>query len=192
MWILATVLGIILFLVLLLSIPVDLTFRIERDTNFRSMVRLEWMFGLIGKGLERGGKKKERAKKKRKKKGRARKFKPFLAMLRTRGFLRNFLKYLRDVIRRFHIQKLKLVIRFGLTDPADTGFLLAVLTPAIVVTNSFSSFDAQLSPDFECEMVQGYFQGGIRVFPIQIVWCSLRFFLSWTTIRAVKSMVMAR
>jgi len=83
-WILATVLGVFTFIILLLTIPIDLVFNIEKDVAFHPRVRVGWMFNLISKDLKRKKKpKKEKAKEKRK-----RRIKPFIAMLRARGFLR--------------------------------------------------------------------------------------------------------
>ncbi len=72
MWILGLILGVLLLLtillVILLIVPVDLVFRVGKGQGIESKVRIEWLFGLIGKdirGKEKKPKEKEKVKKKR-------------------------------------------------------------------------------------------------------------------------------
>ena len=164
MWIIATVLGILLFFVLLLVIPVDLVFCVEKDVDFKSRVRVRWMFGLIGKDIR--GRKRRPEKEKRERK---RNVKPFLAMLRTRGFLWKLSKFIKHVFQLLNVRELKLNLRVGLSDPAETGLLFAVIGPTMVCMKSFSSLDVQVEPDFEQENLRGYFKGDLRASPIRFV-----------------------
>jgi len=179
-WILATVLGIFLFFALLLAIPVDVTFRVEKSTDFKSRVRVRWLFGLIGKDIS--GEKKKR-------KGN---IKPLLAMLRTRRFPRKLFKFARSTFPLLKVRELKLNLRVGLDDPAETGLFFAIIGPMMVYIRSLPSLDIQVEPDFEGESLRGHFRGDIRACPIQFVGLCVAFALSPTTIRAVKAMVTAR
>lgn len=186
MWILATVLGVFTFIILLLTVPVDLVFDIEKDEAFHPRVRIGWMFNLIGKDIKRKKKpKKEKAKKKK------RRIKPFIAMLRARGFLRRLLRFVRDIFRICHVRDFELDLRIGLSDPADTGMLFAVIAPVMVQLKTFTPLDIQILPDFEQTGLQGHVKGDLRVFPIQLIFIGTLFALSPATIRAIKSMVLA-
>ena len=185
MWVLATVLGIFLFFALLLAIPVDVTFRVEKSTDFKSRVRVRWLFGLIGKDIS--GEKKKREKEK--KKGN---IKPLLAVLRTRRFPRKLFKFARSTFPLLKVRELKLNLRVGLDDPAETGLLFAIIGPMMVYIRSLPLLDIQVEPDFEGESLRGHFRGDIRAFPIQFVGLCIPLALSPTTIRAIKAMVAAR
>jgi len=186
-WIIATVLGVFLLFVLLFAIPVDLVFCVEKDVDFKSRVRVRWMFGLIGRDITSRKKRPEKEKKKRKGN-----IKPLLAMLRTRGFLQKLTKFVKHVFQLLNVRELKLNLRVGLSDPAETGFLFAVIGPAMVYVKSLSSLDVHVEPDFEQENLRGYFQGDLRASPIQFVKPFALFLFSATTIRAIKAMVAAR
>jgi hypothetical protein len=187
LWILATVLGVFTFIILLLTVPIDLVFNIEKDVAFHPRVRVGWMFNLIGKDVKRKKKpKKEKAKEKKK-----RRIKPFIAMLRARGFLRRLLRFVRDIFRISHVREFKLDLRIGLSDPADTGMLFAVIAPVMVQLRTFTPPDIQILPDFEQTGLQGYFKCDLRIFPIQLIFIGTLFAFSPATIRAIKSMVLA-
>ncbi len=186
MWILATFLGILLFFVFILAVPFDLVFHFEKDVDFKWRVTVRWMFGLIDKDI--GGKKKEPEEKKKKKSN----IKPLIAMLRSTGFLRKSLKFIKDSIRLVKVHELKIEFRVGLGDPAETGMLFAVITPILFYMKSLHSLEVNIQPDFEHENLHGYFNGDLRVFPIRFVIPGIFFAFSPTTIRAIKAMVVAR
>ena len=194
MWILATLLGIILFLVVLLAIlaiPIDLRFYLEKEEKLRSQARVEWLYGVVGKDIKSKKEKpkpKKKKKKKRKWKGHAR---PFLALVRSKGFIRRFIRFLKGIRRTASIRELKLNLRIGLDDPADTAMLFAAIGPLTLFVDRFSPVDTRISPDFEREIFEGRFSGDLRIVPIKLIKPTLLFVLSPTTIRAVKSMVMA-
>ncbi len=186
MWILATVLGVFIFIILLLTVPVDLAFNVDRDVATHSRVRVRWMFNLIGKDIKRE-KKPEKEKPGKKK----RRIKPFIAMLRARGFLRRLLRFVRDVFRIARVREFKLDLRIGLSDPAETGMLFGVIAPVLVQSRIFTPLDIQILPDFEQTGLQGYVKGDVRIFPIQLIFIGTLFAFSPATIRAIKSMVLA-
>lgn len=191
MWILAVVLGPLIFFVVLLAVPVDLVFHIEKDIAFSSKVRVGWMFNLVGKEI--GGKKKlEKKKKPKKEKRKKRRIKPLIAMLRARGFLGRLLSFIKDVLRISHIRGLKADIRIGLSDPAETSMLFAIVAPVMVYLRAFTSQDVRIQPEFEQMVFQGYFKGDLRIYPIQLIVVSILFAFSPATMRGIKAMVMAR
>ena len=69
--------GIVLFILLVISIPVEMAFDVRGPGAARSRMRVGWLFGLFGKELGRRRKKpKERVPKKEKKKHGANPFSP--------------------------------------------------------------------------------------------------------------------
>lgn len=186
MWILGTVLGVVLFFVLLLAVPVDVVFYLEKEEDFKSRTTAKWLFGLVSRDM--GGKKRKPAKEKGKKK---RSIRPLLAMLRSRGFLRRVLRLLTDVLRRTKVRDLKLDVRVGLDDPADTGLLFAAIGPMAGYLMAFTPMDVEVQPDFEQETLRGFFRSDVRIFPIRLVLPFTLFALSPTTLRALRAMAAA-
>ena len=136
MWVLALILGILfavfLCILLLLAIPVDLVFHVERDTGFHLRISVRWLFGLVGRDIRR---KKEKAEPEKTEEatnlratatrifGKARQVmgdehereqwnkrrkntKSMLAMVQTRGFPRKILRFVIDSIRLVRIHRL--------------------------------------------------------------------------------------
>ena len=191
MWILGPILGILIFLVILLVVPVDLIFNISKGDNIESRVRIGWLFGLIGKDIS--GRRKQAKVKVKKKKRKKRSVKPLLAVVRTRGFLKHFIRFIKDIIRRIEIRNLYVHLKLGLADPADTGFLFAAVTPLLTFAGvQKPTIDINIQPDFEQENLQGYAEGGVRVYPIQFIKPLLLFIFSLTTLRAIKAIIRAR
>lgn len=186
MWVIATLLGIFLFLILLLSIPFDLAFYVEKEEAFRSRVRVKWLFGLIGKNIG-GGEKKPKPKKKRRRSLRA-----LLEMWKARDFLPKLLRFIRDAFRLLNIRKLKIHLRIGLDDPADTGMFFAAAGPTMVFLNRLPSVDIQIEPDFERESFRGHLQGDLRIIPIKLIRPVVLLIFSVATLRAIKTMIRAR
>jgi hypothetical protein len=192
-WILGPILGILIFLIIVLCVPVDLVFNIGKRDHIESRVRIGWLFGLIGKdisGRRKQAKVKVKVKKKKRKK---RSFKPLLAVVRTRGLLKHFIRFIKDIIRRIKIRNLCVHLTLGLADPADTGFIFAAITPLVTFAGvQKPTIDINIQPDFEQENLQGYAEGGVRVYPIQFIRPLLLFIFSLTTLRAIRAIIRAR
>ena len=192
MWILGPILGILVFLIILLAVPIDLVFNICKGDNIQSRVRIGWLFGLIGKDIS-GRRKQTKAKVKRKKKRKKRSVKPLLAVARTRGFLKHLFRFIKDILRHIKIREVCIEIKLGLADPADTGFLFAAVTPLLTFTGvQKPTIDIDIQPDFEQENLQGYASGAVRVYPIQFIKPLLLFIFSLTTLRVIKAIISAR
>ena len=191
MWILGPILGIFIFLIILLIVPIDLIFNISKRDNIESRVRIGWLFGLIGKDISiRRKQAKVKVNKEKKKK---RSVKPLLAVVRTRGFLKRLLGFIRDIIRRIEIRNTYVHLTLGLADPADTGFLFAAVTPLLTFAGvQKPSIDINIQPDFDQEKLWGYAKGDLRLYPIRFIKPLLLFIFSLTTLRAMKAIITAR
>ena len=182
--------GIVLFFILVFSIPVDMAFNVGGPGAAKSRMRLGWLFGLLGKEFGRRRKKpKERATKRKKKKRSA---KPFLSLLKTKGVERGLLKLSKRILSGVKVRHLDARLRIGLDDPANTGLLYSALWPVLVPLTYNSSAKVRMELSFEEPVLDLTARGRIRVFPIQMVWSVLLFALSLAGLRAMKRMVIRR
>jgi len=190
-WILGPILGIFIFLIILLIVPIDLIFNISKRDNIESRVRIGWLFGLIGKDIR--SKKKQAKVKVKKKKKKKRSVKPLLAIVRTRGFLKRLLLFIKDIIRRIEIRNTYVHLTLGLADPADTGFLFAAVTPLLTFAGvQKPNIGINIQPDFDQEKLWGYAKGNLRLYPIRFIKPLLLFIFSLTTLRVIKAVITAR
>ena len=182
--------GIVLFILFVLSIPVDMAFDVSGPGAARSRIRVGWLFGLFGKELGRSRKKPQEQASKRKKKKRS--AKPFLSLLMTKGVARGLLKLVRRIFSSVRVRHLDARLVIGLDDPADTRMLYSALWPVLVPLTYNSSAKVRMELSFEEPVLDLTARGRVRVFPIQMVWSVLLFALSPAGLRAMKRMVMRR
>ena len=182
--------GIVLFILLLFSIPLDMAFDVGGPRAARSRIRVGWLFGLLGKEFG-GGRTKPRERSPDKKKKR-RSAKPFLSPLVTTGVARGLLKLSRRILSGVRVRDLDARLGIGLDDPADTGMLYSALWPVLVPLTCNSSANVRMELSFEEPALELTARGRIRVFPIQMGWYVLLFALSPAGLRAMKRMVMRR
>ena len=179
-------------LVLLLSVPIDLSFSLEKDERFRSRVRIGWLLGLIKKDLGGGeGGKEPKHEEKPQKQGQRRKRspRPFLAAIRTRGFSRHSLRFARRMLRVIKVRQLNLGLQVGLGDPAETGRLLGLVSPIATCVDAIPGVQINVEPDFYQETFRGYCSGSVRIYPIRMVPPLVLFALSLTSFRGLKAML---
>lgn len=184
--------GILLVIVLVLSVPVDLAFDFRTSGEGRAVLRVEWLFGLVGKKLlprKKRIKKPEEAEKPRKRKRRDFKsFLSYIALVRTRGVVPAFARLVRRMAGSLHVRQLDADLRFGLDDPADTGIVYGVLWPALVLPVMFSPATLRLEPVFTGPAFEADLQGRVRVFPAEMVANVLRFVFSPAGLHLIKTM----
>ncbi len=194
-WVLVSLSGLAGLLVLLLAVPIDLSFSLEKDERFRSRVRIGWLFGLVGKDLGRGKKGKElKPEEKPRNQGhrRNRSPRPFLAAIRTRGFPLHSLRFARRMLWAIRVRELNLGLQVGLGDPAETGRLLGLMSPVAACVDAVPRFHLSVEPDFNQETFRGYCNGSVRIYPIRMVPPIVLFALSLTSFRGLKAMRGAR
>ena len=179
--------GIILFIVFVLSIPVELAFELAVREETKSRARVGWLFGLVWKDI--GREKKKPRKKPRKKKKRS--MKPFLDLLRTEAVRSGLLKLIRKILRCFKVRQLDADLRIGLDEPADTGMLCALLYPVLATFSLPSPVRVRFEPSFSEPALEIDLRGWVRLFPIQMVGSLLQFALSQAGWRTIKSMAVS-
>ena len=190
------IVSVILFIILMLSIPADMTFDLATHEPVKAKIRIGCLFGLVGKDI-RAPKKKKPEEKKKPKERKKRGIKSFLPLLRIKGLPAKilkvkYLKLVRQIFGCFRIKKLDVVLRVGLDDPYDTGMLCSVLWFTLIPPSPSSTVRFKLEPVFNQLAFEASLQGWVRLFPIQLVWPLVSFILSPTGLRLLKFMVVSR
>ena len=187
-----TLFALVASLLILLAIPVDVAFSVQRhEGRQEGRGTLGWLFGLVrlrlGKPKVRVQAKSERTKVKRRhrKVGSARRI---MVMLRIEGFGWRLLRLARDLMRRIQIREFSLEIRLGLDDPADTGRLWAIVGPLAAMLALPPVARVAIEPEFTTDALEVNGNGHIRIIPIQLLFVILVFVLSPTTLRALHTM----
>lgn len=185
MWVIITLASLVVFVILVLCVPLDTAFRVDIYGKPKSTLRLVWLFGLVKKELKR-----EKKKPDKRKTGDKRNIKDALGILWIEGLLRQLKTLATDILTRLKIRDLNIDLKIGLDNPADTGFLFAVIGPALLFCSPFVHH-LRLQPSFEGEAVlEGYAQGKVRLLPIRFVIPLLKFIFSMAALRAIKTVVL--
>jgi hypothetical protein len=186
--VLAALLGLIL---LLLAVPVGLEFRLAGIEPFTGEVGVRWLFGLVrfrvpvpGVGTRTPSPREARARARPGPRGRRRNA---LAVLRQAAFRRRIYRLAGDMARAVHLQRLRLLMRLGLGDPADTGRLWAVVGPLSVVARP-GHVEVHIVPEFVEPVLEFQADGRLRLIPLRFLVLALGFALSPPTIRAWRTL----
>jgi len=107
-----------------------------------------------------------------------------LQLLRTEGFLGNLVRLLRGLLGTLQVRTLSIDMMIGLSDPAETGEAVGLLTAALAPLEALAPVRARIVPNFAEEVVAGSAEGMIRIVPIRIVPPFARFLISPPTWRA--------
>lgn len=179
--------GILLFLLivlLLLAVPLTVTFNLLWSNGLSGQVILAWGNGLvhanipIEPGTQSGDSKAAKHKKKRRSSSSG--SVSFKALLRNKPFRERIVKYILDMWEAIGTRDVRLFMRIGLDNPADTGLLWAVLGPlsAILARSRYS--EIALQPDFLQQTFALEGSGGVRIVPLRLLYLTLKLLLSPT------------
>lgn len=178
-------------LVLLLAVPVHLAFRFEGVEIFKGQIAIRWLFGLVRGRIQVPGAGKEARQPKPARKAPAQ-AKPdsrsgrsnVLAVLRQAAFRRRVHRLIEDLIAAAHLHQLRLHVRLGLGDPADTGRLWTFLGPLNVVAGTLRDADVRIEPEFIDAVFEFQTEGRLLLIPLQLLALVAAFALSPASIRA--------
>ena len=194
LWVL---MGCLAGLLLLLAVPIELSYAIRLDDEQRSAKgQARWLFGLVRVGIPGQSdlaRKPEKVPEKRKpprpqaKRTRQQRHSP-LAALSVEGFVGHLLKLVRRLLSGIHIHHLDIQARLGLGDPADTGQLWALVGPISVLLDAPGVTKVDIRPDFSESVLDFTSSGRIRVVPLEYLAVMIRFMVSPTTFRAIRAM----
>lgn len=183
-----TALGLLLlFIVALLAVPVKVSFQLSWQQAFQGSLRLRWLFGLVRipirlpfAGAAKPDKRARRKESPRRKKDNAKK------LFQQKSLRRRLLRFLRDFWRAIGKRNLKLHVRIGLDDPADTGQLWALLGPVAALAANSREASIRLEPDFFNNTFEMQSSGEIRIVPLYLAYLTLGLILSAPVLRAIK------
>jgi len=180
--------ALLLGLIVVLAIPIELAFTLQREERLQARVTLGWLFGLVKIPLSIEGEKTDSTAPPAPKKTRHTQSRRKLhmgAMLLSQGFVARVIRLLRRLKASIHIRQLRLQILLGLDDPADTGQLWGIVGPLALTIPVPAGADVAIQPEFTGATFQVDGEGVIRIVPIEIIGTILVFTFSPVTIRAL-------
>lgn len=177
-------------LLVLISIPLDLAFEINRTDRVAGVIRLRWLFGLVRLKFNLPSEDEEESpltpsegqKTKKPRKARKRKSKTssanVLSALRQPALRKRAMQFIRDLFRATHARDLFLRLRIGLGDPADTGRLWGLVGPATAMVPAHDNLRVIIEPEFMDPVFEFQSRGRFRLIPIQFMALATAFILS--------------
>lgn len=185
----------VLILIALLAVPVTLRFRIHWRETLQDDVRLIWGFGLVRFRIPL---KKEAAapqerdqgwRPAKKRRAPSRRKANVLGALRIRSFRRRMVRFAGDLWRSVQKKDVRLRLRVGLGDPAETGWLWAVAGPIAGFAAMLRDISIRLEPEFLEPTFELDTSGTIRLIPIYAIVLTLLLLLSpafWRGMRQLR------
>jgi len=179
---------------LVLCIPLELAFQAHIPGKPRVQFKMLWLYGLVAREMVSKEKPEEKvAPEKPKPKKKKRRFKDILVILRTKGLLKHFKIFIRDLLRCLKIRDLNADIKVGLGSPDDTGLLFACVGPTVFWLSSSLPFSIKVQPAFEDEATfEGHAHGKVRLRPIRLFTPILKLLFSIATFRLLKNLIAGR
>ncbi len=181
-------------IVILLAIPVTFTYRLYWKQTLSANIRLKWAFGLVRADVspDNAKAKPDKPESARKKTGRPDKSQArkanFMAAIRQPSFRRRIFRFMSDVWRAIHKKNVRLLVRMGLGDPADTGQLWAVFGPLSGFFANLRDIRIAIEPDFVDTTFEVDSSGTIRLVPLQFMILALGLLFSPSMWRGVMLM----
>lgn len=176
-------------LVLLLAMPLNVAFDFAGIEPWRAQVRVRALFGLVQFRLR------ARAAKEAPVRPDSRAGFPgthgggkALGALRQAAFRRRIFRLVRDLFGAVHLHQVRLRMRLGLGDPADTGLLWALIGPLSAAAQGLPNMDVGIEPDFFAPVCEFELHGRLMLVPLQFLVLALAFALSPTSIRAWRTL----
>lgn len=171
--------------------PLTLTYQFSWKQTLSANLRLNWAFGLVRADVspdlakpeagepEAAGQKAARW---GKSKGKGTNF---MAAIRQTSFRRRIFRFMSDLWRAIHKKDVRLLVRLGLGDPADTGQLWAALGPLSGMLSRLRDIRIAIEPDFLDSTLEVDSSGTIRMIPLQLAIIALGLFFSPTVWRGI-------
>ncbi len=174
-------------LALLLAVPLELAFRLERIDAFRGEITIRWLFGWVRLRIPVSGAAaahRARSAKPRMKPEQRRSRPDAIAIFRQAAFRRRVWRLVTDLVGAARLRELRLHVRLGLGDPADTGWLWAVVGPLSVAAQGLRNAQVRIEPEFTDETFELLADGRLLLIPLQFLVLATGFALSPASVRA--------
>ena len=185
----------LLSVIALLAIPVTVTFDVSRRRALHGRFLLTWAFGLVripiplSKAKPPSPETDEAVRKSRRAQRRSTNSVNPIALIRQRDFRRRILKFITDLWHAIDKRNIRLRIRLGLGDPADTGRLWAIVGPLAGLLANVKEARLEIEPEFMDALFELDSRGTIRLIPLQIITLVIALLLSpsvWQGIRQMR------
>ncbi len=148
------ILGLLLFILLLLAVPLGLEFQFSRYGTLEGHVRIRWAFGLLRFELPISGEGETQPDQ--------------LKGIDLKGGAPP-IRLITRLWRALEIRDLHLYLRLGLEDPADTGRLWGLFGPLSGMLYACADAEVDLVPEFMRPCLEFEAAGEIRVVPLRII-----------------------
>jgi hypothetical protein len=196
MWIIVVSIigGLIVLGILVLSVPLDLAWQFEIYEKARFHLQWRWLFGLVGREL----KSRRQPSKKSSTHGKFNLTKTLQSLrtgaefLRVKGLLKQLVRFLKRSFRCFRIKHLEAEFNIGLDDPAETFYLFALTEPVNRILEFTQPYPIRVQPSFVEPVFEGFFQGNLRVYPVQLIPPVLQLIFSAPTFRVIRKAILLR
>ena len=178
---------------LLLAVPVDVAFQFQGIEMFQGQIKIHWLFGLVRFHFHVPAvsvpqlPEPETAKlrvKPEERSGRAN----FFAALRQAPFRRRVYRFSKDFVRAIHLHQLRIRMRLGLGDPADTGCLWAIVGPLNAAAQNLRNAEVRIEPEFMEPIFEFEAHGRFLLIPLHFLALAVAFALSPPSIRAWRTL----
>ena len=185
-------------LLVLLTVPISVAFRMERIRKINGHVVFHWLFGVVRFriGIPSARKAFPRHKKKPREKTRKSKqggnIRVVIALLKQSAFRRRAFRFIKDLLCAAHARDLYLRLRIGLSDPADTGRLWGFLGPVAGIATNLRNAEVRIEPEFLAPALEVESHGEFRLIPLQCIALATAFMLSPATLQAMRMLLRSK
>lgn len=192
MWVVIWLVVALASLIAILSVPFDIICNIEVYEKPKFRIKLKWLFGLLKKNIR--AKKKPTKKKKKQKPGEGRKWLwAVFNIIRIKGMFKRLRRLVKEIFHSIKIRDLRVNFKVGLDDPADTALVVGIINSPLLFWKPSFPHEIDIRADYEGETIlEGYTHLTVRVLPIQIMVSLLRFLFSWSSVKAMRILVVAK
>ncbi len=187
----------LLLLIALLAIPITLTFQVSWQQTLQGNIKLRWLFGLVRVALssfnsnEPSPASEKPAQKNIRFERSPRKNSNLFAAIWQNTFRRRIIRFIGDVFHAVHKKDVRLYVRIGLGDPADTGRLWAIVGPVTGLLANIQEASIEIEPEFFDTTFELDSSGNIRLIPVQLIYLAVGLLLSPSVWRGMKQMRVA-
>lgn len=182
----AVILGL---LALLLAVPVTVAFELAGMAPLRGQVWVRALFGLIQFHIPTPvAQEAPEHPASRKRRTRGGGGANALDALRQAEFRRRIYRLARDLFGAAHLHQVRLRMRLGLGDPADTGLLWAFVGPLNAMAQDMPNVDVGIEPDFMEPVCEFEVHGRLMLIPLQLLTLAIAFALSPTSMRVWRTL----
>jgi len=180
----------LLLLIALLAIPVTLTFHASWQKSLQGNIQLQWAWGFVSARFplvkSAGATEQEEKQTTNNIQQIPANKNNLLTALQHKKLRQRIIKFIRDFWHAIHKTNLKIQLRIGLDDPADTGQLWGFVGPVSGILSGIREANINIEPDFLDSTFELDGQGTIRFVPLKMLYLISALLLSPSVWQGVK------